>query len=644
MLGRTIGNYEVISRFGEGGMGELYLGRHTRLAREVIIKTIRTDEFSPKQIEHLRVRLEREAFIQSQLDNSHIVRVYDFIATDDATCMVMEYVKGRDLRKMIIQETGPIPADRAVKLFRQVLEAIDYAHNFTYADQNGEKYVGIIHRDLKPANILVTPDDLVKVTDFGIVKVRGATGGTQLGFNPGTPEYMSPEQARGRELDQRSDIYSLGIVLYEMLTGRVPFEDDLNATSDYEVRRGHIELPVPRPSEVYPGVSLELEKIVLKALEKNPDDRFQTAKEFLLAVEAFERTGRAAWQTAPVVGDRRTVLQPGRASRPAGAAPSIPAAPAAGGAVAAPTVARPANAATTNNQQARAVSQAGEAGTEVTPIVAPVKSKMPLLIGVAAVVLLAASFGVYKMVSSGPTVTPGGSPGNGGETVPTMIPGMILIPGGEFQMGRDGGNPYESPAHTVKVKPFFIDKTEVTNEQYAEFVRQSRRQPPSHWTGGSFPPGEANFPVVNVSWNDANDYAQWAGKRLPTEEEWEFAARGRDGRLYPYGNEWKPRYSNAAEDGYRKARAVGSYPEGASPFGVMDMAGNVAEWTASDYRPYPGSKAKPEDGFKVMRGGAFNTKAIQQTATDRFYDAPTKTFDYVGFRCAKDVNEPVKGQ
>ncbi|HWQ31656.1 MAG TPA: bifunctional serine/threonine-protein kinase/formylglycine-generating enzyme family protein [Blastocatellia bacterium] len=644
MLGRTIGNYEVISRFGEGGMGELYLGRHTRLAREVIIKTIRTEEFSPKQIEHLRVRLEREAFIQSQLDNSHIVRVYDFIATEDATCMVMEYVKGRDLRKMIIEETGPIPADRAVKLFRQVLEAIDYAHNFTYADQNGQKYVGIIHRDLKPANILVTPEDLVKVTDFGIVKVRGATGGTQLGFNPGTPEYMSPEQARGRELDQRSDIYSLGVVFYEMLTGRVPFEDDLNATSDYEVRRGHIELPVPRPSEVYPGVSLELEKIVLKALEKDPDDRFQTAKEFLLAVEAFERTGRAAWQTAPVTGDRRTVLQPGRTSRPAGAAPAIPTAGTAGSVVAAPTVARPANVTTANNQQARAVSQPGETGTEVTTIAAPVKSKMPLLIGVAAVALLAASFGVYKMVSSGPAVTTSGGTGTGGETVPTMIPGMILIPGGEFQMGRDGGNPYEGPAHKVTVKPFFIDKTEVTNEQYAEFVRQTRRQPPSHWTGGSFPPGEANFPVVNVSWNDANDYAQWAGKRLPTEEEWEFAARGRDGRLYPYGNEWKPKYSNAAEDGYRKARAVGSYPEGASPFGVMDMAGNVAEWTASDYRPYPGSKAKPEDGFKVMRGGAFNTKAIQQTATDRFYDAPTRTFDYVGFRCAKDVNEPVKGQ
>ncbi len=637
MLGRTIGNYEVVNRFGEGGMGELYLGRHTRLAREVIIKTIRTDEFSPKQIEHLRVRLEREAFIQSQLDNNNIVRVYDFIASDDATCMVMEFVPGRDLRKMIINETGPIPAERTIKLFKQVLTAIDYAHSFTYADQNGQKYVGMIHRDLKPANILVTPDDVVKVTDFGIVKVRGVTGGTQLGFNPGTPEYMSPEQARGLELDQRSDIYSLGIVIYEMLTGRVPFEDDQNATSDYEVRRGHIEKPVPRPSEVYPGIPLELEKIVLKALEKDPDLRFQDAKVFLQAIESYEQTGQAVWQTTPLGGgERRTVIQPGRSGKAAASA-VLPNATAAAGSASAPTVARLGNVATlpATNQSGTA-----EAETQITPA----KSKTPLLAGIAVAVLLAAAFGVYKMMSGGATIKGGGGTI---ESVPAMIQGMIMISGGDFKMGRDDGDPknnYEKPAHPVTIKPFFIDKYEVTNEQFAEFVRQTRRQPPNHWGGGNFPAGEANFPVVNITWNDANDYAQWAGKRLPTEAEWEFAARGKDGRIYPYGNEWKPKYSNAAEDGYRKARAVGSYPEGASPFGAMDMAGNVAEWTASDYKPYPGSKAEPQDGFKILRGGAFNTKANQQTATDRYFEPPTKTLDYVGFRCVKDVNEPVKGQ
>lgn len=645
MIGRTIGNYEVVRKFGEGGMGELYLGRHTKLAREVIIKTIRTDEFSPKQLEHLRVRLEREAFIQSQLDNSHIVRVYDFIATDDTTCMVMEYVPGRDMRKMILEETGPLPAERALKLFRQVLEAMDYAHTFVYSDQAGKKYTGMIHRDLKPANILVTPNDVVKVTDFGIVKVRGATGGTQLGFNPGTPEYMSPEQARGKELDERSDIYSLGIVLFEMLTGRVPFEDDANATSDYEVRRGHIEMPVPRPSEVYPGVPVELEKIVLKSLEKDPDGRYQSSKEFLAAVDGYLQTGKAVLPAAGAgAGDRRTVLQPGRAPRPAGqqvAAPAAVAAPSGN----APTVQKlpgaVVNAPVAEMQQNGTLASPG-----TTQIREPeTKSKTPILLAVALVALLGIGFGVYKFVIApspgGGGTNPGGSGttgGSGGATVPSVLPGMVRIPDGEFMMGRNDGNDYEKPGHKVAVKAFFIDKTEVTNEQYSEFVKQTRRNPPVHWSGGNFPPGEANFPVVNVSWNDASAYAEWANKRLPTEEEWEYAARGTDGRIYPYGNEWKAKYSNAAEDNILKPRAVASYPEGASPFSVLDMAGNVAEWTASDYAPYPGSKAKPDPGNKVFRGGSFSNPAKQQTATDRFYDAPTKTMNYVGFRCAKDAN------
>ncbi|MFN0123165.1 MAG: SUMF1/EgtB/PvdO family nonheme iron enzyme [Blastocatellia bacterium] len=633
MIGRTIGNYEIINRFGEGGMGELYLGRHTRLAREVIVKTIRTDEFSPKQLEHLRVRLEREAFIQSQLDNSHIVRVYDFIAIEDTTCMVMEYVKGRDLRKMIIEETGPIQSDRAIKLFRQVLEAIEYAHNFTYTDQAGHKYQGIIHRDLKPANILVTPEDLVKVTDFGIVKVRGATGGTQLGFNPGTPEYMSPEQARGREIDQRSDIYSLGIVLFEMLTGRVPFEDDMNATSDYEVRRGHIEMPVPRPSELYPGIPPALEAVVLQALEKDPDDRYQTARDFLNAVVALENPGKSVAAPVSAPADRRTVLQPGRDMRP-GTAPVTPAQRPA------QTEAKTGQATAVAAPPLRAMQQTSAAGTEVSLIEAPQKSKMPLLAGIAAVLILGGAFAAWKMMPGGEAVTTNNT-GGGGTAMPKTEAGMVMIAGGDFMMGRDTGDPnnqYEKPAHPVTVKPFYIDKTEVTNEQYASFITQTRRQPPSYWANGTFPPGEATYPVVNISWNDAKAYAEFVGKRLPNEDEWEFAARGTENRIYPYGNEWKPQYSNASEDGFRKARAVGSYPDGSSPFGVMDMAGNVAEWTASDYAPYPNSKAKPQEGQKVVRGGAYNTPAKEQTATDRFFYPPSRAESFIGFRCAKDAN------
>ena len=608
MLGRTIGNYEVLSPFGEGGMGELYLGRHSLLAREVVIKTIRTEDFNPRQIEHLRERLEREAYIQSQLDHPNIVRVYDFIAVGETTCIVMEHVPGRDLRKMILAETGPIPADRAIRLFRQILQAIDYAHHFAYSDKTGKKHQGIIHRDLKPANILVTPTDLVKVTDFGIVKVRGVKGGTQIGFNPGTPEYMSPEQARGRDLDQRSDIYSLGIVFYEMLTGRVPFDSDGSGTSDYEIRRGHIEMPVPPLSRFNPDISPGLEQIVYKALEKSPDARFQSARQFIAAIDRFEMTGKSSSLNRDT--ERHTVVQSGESRQDPRAEPSL-----------SDTV----------------ISQTvvgGNTGPLPHPLPTPTGTGMGRrLINAVALFLLvaAAGVGVWLFSRSGADDVAGS-----GES-PVAVPlGMISIPGGEFLMGRDNGNQYEAPAHKVEVGPFFIDRYEVTNEDYDRFIRQTRRNPPAHWRDGEYENGEATLPVVNVTWLEASAYCQWAGKRLPLESEWEYAARGRENRLYPYGDEWRPRFSNARETGLDKPQAVGSYPDGISPFGVADMAGNVAEWTESEYRPYPGSSAKPDDGNRIIRGGGFRVPAKEQTATDRFFDRPGISYDYVGFRCARD--------
>jgi serine/threonine-protein kinase len=637
MLGRTIGNYEVVSQFGEGGMGELYLGRHIRLAREVIIKTIRTEDFSPRQVEHLRDRLEREAFIQSQLDHPNIVRVYDFIAVGDTTCIVMEYVPGRDLRKMISRETGPIAASRAIKLFKQVLAAVDYAHHFIYQDKSGERHRGIIHRDLKPANILVTPDDHVKVTDFGIVKVRGVKGGTQMGFNPGTPEYMSPEQARGRDLDQRSDIYSLGVVFYEMLTGHVPFEDDGSGTSDYEIRRGHIELPVPPLSKYYPGVSSELEKIVFKALEKNPDDRYQTGQQFLEILEEFEQAGTARI-TGRMPGARQTMIHADRGTGRANLA-EVPTVGVSETVLTDPDQTFTGIATYNNNSQdspapiAKPVSEPKARGILFREPPPPKsKSKTPMIAGVAIVALLTA-FVSYWLITSPP------GPDNNPNSGPPV--GMISIPGGEFMMGRKDGNDYEKPAHPENVAPFYLDATEVTNEQYQQFVDATRRQAPIHWKNGRYPDGEATRPVVNVSWDDANAYAKWAGKRLPTEEEWEYAARGTDGRLYPYGDKWRPQLSNAAEDSYGAARPVRSYPDGRSPFGIYDMAGNVLEWTASDFKLYPGSKLPANDpnaGRKVLRGGAFNAYAEYQTATDRFFYPPSTKADFIGFRCAKNAN------
>lgn len=635
MLGRTIGNYEVISQFGEGGMGELYLGRHTRLAREVVIKTIRTEDFNPRQIEHLRERLEREALIQSQLDHPNIVRVYDFVAVGEKTCIVMEYVPGRDLRKMILNETGPIPVPRAIQLFKQILKAIDYAHNFTYVDKSGERHSGIIHRDLKPANILVTPADLVKVTDFGIVKMRGVKGGTQMGFNPGTPEYMSPEQARGKELDHRSDIYSLGIVLYEMLTGRVPFDADGSGTSDYEIRRGHIELPVPHLSKFMPGIPQALELIVFKALEKNPDYRFQTARQFLDTIIHFESTGVVKESITNV--ERTTVVQPPPSESPT----QTPENGGQGGNDAATVISAPDGAATGN------LGQQPEPKRPEVPPTAPLPPSAgqrqpgrPLLLIALGLVLMAAFGASWWILRQAPASA---LPEEAAPSAVSVPPGMVSIPGGEFQMGRDDGNVYERPAHKIQVKPFYIDHYEVTNDEYAKFVRLTRRNPPAHWREGQYENGEARLPVVNVTWYEARAFCEWAGKRLPVEAEWEYAARGRDNRLYPYGNEWKPRFSNARETGLDKPQAVGSYPEGDSTFGVADLAGNVAEWTETEFLPYPGSQARRDDGHRIIRGGGFRVPAREQTATERFFDRPSASYDFVGFRCAKDQAESGAG-
>jgi serine/threonine-protein kinase len=451
-------------------------------------------------------------------------------------------------------------------------------------------------------------------------------GGTQLGFNPGTPEYMSPEQALGREIDQRSDIYSLGIVFYEMLTGRVPFEDTGSGTSDYAIRKGHIEMPVPPPSQFYPAIAPQLEAILLRSLEKNPETRFQTAREFLVAIEEFERAGVAsgALRAAPL--PRQTVIQRDRGTgRPASVGT-------AGAEVVDPTHRR---------TQVGAVNHTGRAavGPQTGPRSlgdgeSPTRSRVPL-IALAVIALLGASGLIYYVTLPDPKPRVD-------DPTPTPIPtGMIRIAAGQFEMGRADGNEYEKPVHRVEVKSFAIDETEVTNDEYQQFIDSTRRQPPSHWRNGRYAAGTANLPVVEVTWYDAQSYCQSLGKRLPLEEEWEYAARGTEGRLYPYGNEWKPRFSNAAEDRFGAPRPVRSYPEGKSPWGVYDMAGNVLEWTSSDFKPYPNSRIGPDDpnsGRKVLRGGAFIAEAKYQTATDRFFYPPTAKSEFIGFRCAKDLN------
>lgn len=225
---------------------------------------------------------------------------------------------------------------------------------------------------------------------------------------------------------------------------------------------------------------------------------------------------------------------------------------------------------------------------------------------------------------------------------PPTPPRMAYVPGGEFTMGSNSGDEYERPPHQVSVKPFFIDLYEVTCEEYARFVKQTGHSPPPNWRDGQYSQGAARRPVTGVTWNDAVAYATFAGKRLPTEEEWEFAARSTDGFIYPWGKEWKDGMANAGSSSVKGLAEVGTF-KGVSPFRIYDMIGNAWEWTASDLRPYPGGHlpAVPKGDLKVIRGGSWREGPEQATATYRGYLLASGSKDYsaTGFRCAQDVNE-----
>jgi formylglycine-generating enzyme required for sulfatase activity len=223
---------------------------------------------------------------------------------------------------------------------------------------------------------------------------------------------------------------------------------------------------------------------------------------------------------------------------------------------------------------------------------------------------------------------------------------MVRIPGGEFFMGSDRVNAdqQEKPAHKATVTAFYIDATEVTCEDYQNFVKATGHKAPAKWLGGSCPSGDVRKPVTGVDWYDASAYAKWANKRLPTEEEWEFAARGIDGRRYPWGNEWKDEAANAATTAHKHLAEVGEHKEGASPFGAFDMVGNAWEWTASKLVPYPGGRLAQEasEDLRVIRGGSWQSDKDSATTTYRFGWPASggKDYDNTSFRCARDVTQP----
>jgi oligopeptide transport system ATP-binding protein len=246
-----------------------------------------------------------------------------------------------------------------------------------------------------------------------------------------------------------------------------------------------------------------------------------------------------------------------------------------------------------------------------------------------------------------PAVTQQNANANNGPQTPEGAqnppPGMAYIPGGTFKMGRNDGAVYDKPAHDVTVRPFFMDIYEVTNEEYAKFIQATGYKPPPTWKGGVMPADAGRKPVTGLIYDDAEAYSRWAGKRLPTEEEWEFAARGTDGRLFPWGGDkWDKTKALANANAVSKAvMEVGSFKDGVSPFGIYDMAGNAWEWTSTPLEAYPGGKLPevPAKNTMVIRGGCYISGLDGITATYRgFYrKSGEDSYNQTGVRCVKDA-------
>jgi len=576
--GTRLDSFEILAAIGAGGMGEVYKARDTRLGRVVAIKVLPAQfAFDPE----LRERFQREARILSQLDHPNICALYDVGPDEGETpFIVLQCIDGKTLTTLV-REPTPLPLAQTLALMEALCRGLAYAHR-----------EGVIHRDIKPGNLMIDRHGNLKILDFGIARLVEAGHLTTSQF-AGTPAYMSPEQHRGASLDGRSDLFAAGAIFYELLTHERAFSRPADDPAAIRQRVLSEEPPPLRGS--CPACPADIESIVAKALCKSRDERYRDAAE--MGADITEARARLLDERSA-----QTVVQPRGAAAPRPPAP------------------------------ARPVSS---------------RSRGSLLAGLAVLSVLAA-LGVWLFVHDGattatstattikpleaakstpdPTTTPAEPPARTSDASPGTPDGMARIHHG-------------SVAGRVSVDAdYWMDVTEVTNAAYRSFVGanpewgRDRVRAEWHdgdylklWQGDDFPAGKADHPVVYVSWYAADAYARWIGKRLPTDAEWEYAARAGTDTKYWWGDVFSPAFANRGE--------TGTVPVGdlrhRNPFGLEDMSGNVWEWTAT--------AAGAGESRRIVRGGSWKDAAEHLRSDAWEALAATITGPDLGFRCASSM-------
>jgi len=719
------GRYQLEKRLGQGGMGVVFKGRHIFLKTLHAIKVILPDLVGNDP--NLATRFRQEALAAAAIRHQNIIAVTDFgVVRGTMPFLVMEFVRGKSLQD-VMSEEGAMPPLRAFELIQPICAGIAAAHR-----QN------IVHRDLKPLNVMIQDgvpvSEGAKILDFGLAKIKsgellGSFIAAQTTGLMGSPFYMAPEQWSDEPPDARADIYSLGVMLFQMLSGEVPFK----GSSIPSIMKKHLTQDVPSLASKGVDVPPQIEAVILHAMAKEPKRRTASADQFVdelrAAMAAASATLKRTGETAEIDPGKTLVSAPPPAQPTFTAKGSTTAFDPMAGTISAASLeqeqqktlfaqrelAREAEAkrklAEEEEQKRKAEGQEREAerkhleelvaqqtkvleeklnqlastmapkmaaagsesaqfhrsgiatvGESSFPAISDVglvpqkRSRLPLVLGLCVLLLIGGGVGGFFIFRPHPPAPPkqSGSSNAGEREAPPIKAQLLDIPGGTFQMGRNDGPPTEVPAHAVTVAGFAMDKTEVTNAEYAQFIREANHAPPEQWGSIKAPVGEELLPVSNISYEDAVAFAAWRSKRdgvtyrLPTEEEWEYAARNGDkDNLYPWGNTWQSGHAATAESGVGTAQAVGTYAQGMNRWGVLDLVGNVWEWTSSKASLYKGDteeRLAQQKDWIVIRGGGYASSAKGAfppgpvSSTIRTWVAPNYKNPFLGFRLVKSVS------
>jgi formylglycine-generating enzyme required for sulfatase activity/serine/threonine protein kinase len=728
LVGITIADkYVVESLVGEGGFAVVYRAQHKIWRRPVALKVFKALSDVPvADRARLLEDFIREGALLAELSekSASICQARDvgmLTAPSGITVpyMVLEWLEGRSLEDILLHEFEAGLACRTIEeathLIEPAAEALALAHK-----------QGVAHRDIKPANLFLLGDPrggacAVKLLDFGIAKVMqdaqkmgGALTKTSGQVTSFTPAYGAPEQFSRSygATGPWTDVFALALVLVEIVTGRPPLDGDDFMQIGY-ASADKITRPTPRTRGA--SVSDPVEAVFLSALSVSPADRYATVGLFwnalrvALGVDPLRGLEAASASLTPRVSRAGPVGAPSRPGE--GAAPgSVPLASGNRFVVTsseAPGLSsKTALSATASHVGTGPESRAREPGSLASTSTTQRRGgpSTRSFAAIAGVLAVGGLVGGYVYMRGGSASSGGSSAGGAAagalpshsvaasaSAAPIAAPappppcgtGMVYIPGGQFFMGSNEPTdlPQEKPSHPVKLSPFCIDVTEVTTEAYvtcSDAGKCLRASKVNSWKGiekhdsevydplcnEREPAARAKHPINCVDWKMAAAYCEAQGGRLPTEAEWEFAARGPDGRRYPWGDEdptsvrlnacgseclaWgkanhvEVKAMYATDDGYANTAPVGSFPEGKSRYGLQDVVGNVWEWVADWSAPYTEEsetdpKGPPKGTSRVIRGGAWNgAEPSWVRPTFRYWNDPATKSHGVGFRCAAD--------